>query len=55
MTIEKTLQLFCLIVGTFCVTVTLPELAYYAAPRDVAAYTVGLIFAGAGIRSVLKG
>ena len=55
MNIERLLQLLCIVGGAVAITLSLPELLYYAPPIEVAAYTTGIIFGGAGIRSILRG
>ena len=55
MNIEKMLQLICIVAGAVAITLSLPELLYYAPPIDVIAYTTGIIIGEAGIRSVLRG
>ena len=55
MNTEKMLQLICIVAGAVAITLSLPELLYYAPPIDVIAYTSGIIVGGAGIRSFLRG
>lgn len=51
---EKLLTLTTLIFGAVGITLTLPELMYYAAPMHVILYTTSLVFGLAGVRAVLK-
>mgnify|MGYP003114909795 CR=1 len=55
MNIEKMLQLICTVAGAVAITISLPELLYYAPPIELIAYTTGIIIGGAGIRSFLRG
>ena len=55
MNIEKFLQLICIVAGAVAITISLPELVYYAPPIYLIAYTTGIIIGGAGIRSILRG
>lgn len=55
MTIEKMTQLICTVAGAVAITLSLPELLYYAPPIEVVAYTGGILIGGAGVRSTLRG
>jgi hypothetical protein len=55
MTLEKILTLSCTVLGAVSITISLPELLYYAPPIHVIGLVAGVIVGGAGVRSILKG
>jgi hypothetical protein len=55
MTLEKILTLSCTVLGAVSITISLPELLYYAPPIHVIGLVAGIIVGGAGVRSILKG
>jgi len=51
---EKFLQLVCIVAGAVGLTLSVPELLYYAPPIHVIMFASSIIFGGAGIRALLK-
>jgi len=55
MRLEKGLTVICISLGSVLTYLAGDSIVYHTGYMDIAAYTVGVLIVGAGIRAVLKG